>query len=119
MRDPCELAQGLLSARRAFERGVSCGYVGHAWALRSHSQKGEGLPMGKRVSLWPQEEGWVCGTTLRSQSFLVVGPSEQRAACAAEPGGEAGSSTGQGRPLMAPGARPVSGWNQGVSSLLS
>lgn len=74
MRDPCELAQGLLSVRRAFERGVSCGYVGHAWALRSHSQKGEGLPM----SLWPQEEGWVCGTTLRSQSFLVVGPSEQR-----------------------------------------
>lgn len=57
MRDPSEFAHGLLSARRAFDHGVSCGYEGHTWALWSHSQKGEGLPTGKRVSLWPQEEG--------------------------------------------------------------
>lgn len=48
---PCEFAHGLLSARRAFDRGVGCGYVGHTWALWSRSQKGEGLPTGKRVSL--------------------------------------------------------------------
>lgn len=82
---------------------------------------------GKSMSAWPQDEGGHvrnCSEVPELPGAGVRGAAFRRARHVAgrpralEQGGGAGSTLREGRPLIAPGAQPGSGWNPGASGLL-